>query len=182
MEDEKIIQMFFARSDQALDAVSSRYGRLYRHVLREILGDESDTEECANDVLLALWNSIPPNQPACLPAYICKIARHIGTDRLRYNTRVKRNADTVGLAQLEDCLQAPVPDQEDRELMRRVLSDFVCGLEPETQVLFVRRYVYMESVAELAQRFSLNENHISVKLYRARKKLKKILEKEGIFR
>lgn len=184
MDDNRIIELLFERAENALDEVSHKYSRLYKGIIREVLSDECDLDECANDVLLAVWNTIPPNKPDSLLAYICKIARRIGIDRLRYNTREKRDTGyMVMLSELDDCLPAeePVDDSEERsEIIRTVLSDFLRSLDPETEILFVRRYIYLESVTSLAERFELVENHISVKLYRARKKLKKVLEKEGI--
>lgn len=184
MDDYRIIELLFERTETALDEVSHKYSRLYKGILREVLSDDSDIDECANDVLLAVWNTIPPNRPISLSAYVCKIARHIGIDRLRYNTRKKRNNGyIVTLDELDDCLPAEelIDDTEERsELIRSILSDFIRSLDPETEILFVRRYVYLESVTCLAKRFELDENRISVKLYRARKKLKKELEKEGI--
>ena len=184
MDDNRIIELLFERAENALHEVSHKYSRLYKGIIREVLSDECDLDECANDVLLAVWNTIPPNKPNSLSAYICKIARHIGIDRLRYNTRQKRDTGyKVMLSELDDCLPAeePVDDPEERgEIIRTVLSDFLRSLDSETEILFVRRYIYLESVTGLAQRFELGENHISVKLYRARKKLKKVLEKEGI--
>lgn len=184
MDDNKIIDLLFERAETALNEVSHKYSRLYKGIIKEILSDECDVDECANDVLLAVWNSIPPNRPNSLSAYVCKIARRIGVDRLRYNTRQKRNSNyIVMLSELDDCLtdEAVIDDNTERnEVIRSVLSDFVRALDPETQVLFIRRYVYLESVTSLAERFEMNENHISVKLYRARKKLKNVLEKEGI--
>lgn len=184
MDDIKIIELLFGRADSALEEVSVKYSRLYKGIIREMLSDECDVEECANDLLLALWNSIPPNIPKSLSAYICKLARHIGVDRLRYNTRQKRDTGyTVTLSELDECL----PDEaltdengEKSESIRAILSDFIKKLDAESEVLFVRRYIYLESVASLAERFDMDENYVSVKLYRARKNLKKLLMKEGI--
>lgn len=184
MDDQKIIELLWERSETALDEISLRYSRLYKGIIREILCDDRDTQECANDLLLAVWNSIPPNRPDSLPAYICKLARRIGIDRLRHDTRQKRNGGyTVALSELEECLPAEAltgDDEETGRLIRAVLSEFVRSLDPETQILFVRRYIYLETVTELARRFEMKENRISAKLYRARKKLKRMLEKEGI--
>ena len=182
MDDQRIIELLFARAESALDEVSGKYSRLYKGIIRGVLSDECDVDECGNDVLLAVWNTIPPNRPNSLAAYICRIARNIGVDRLRYNTRQKRNASyTVMLSELDDCLPAEVPDDEERsEEIRAALTGFLRSLDPETEILFVRRYMYLESVAELAKRFEMDENRISVKLYRARKKLKKVFEKEGV--
>lgn len=184
MDDNRIIELLFERAENALDEVSHKYSRLYKGIIREVLSDECDIDECANDVLLAVWNTIPPNRPNSLSAYICKIARRIGINRFKYNTRQKRNTGyIVMLSEFDDCLPAeePIDDSDERsEIIRSVFSDFLRSLDPETEILFVRRYMYLESVVELAQRFELDENRISVKLYRARKKLKKVLEKEGI--
>ena len=174
MDDKLIIELLFRRSETALDELTRKYSRLYKSIIREVLSDECDVDECGNDVLLALWNSIPPNRPESLPAYICKIARRIGIDRLRYHTRQKRNSGfMLTLSELEECLPAEesIQETEERnEQIRTLLTAFLRSLDPETEILFVRRYIYLESVAELAKRFQLEENRISVKLYRARKK------------
>ncbi len=184
MDDSRIIKMLFERNEIALEEVSHKYSRLYKGIIREVLSNECDIEECGNDVLLAVWNSIPPNNPTNLTTYICKIARRIGVDKLRYNTRLKRNTGyTVMLSELGDCLPAEKTTEsrnDDGETIRSVISSFLRSLEPETEILFVRRYMYLESVTEMAKRFDLDENRISVKLYRARKKLRKMLEKEGV--
>ena len=184
MDDNRIIELLFERAENALDEVSHKYSRLYKGIIREVLSDEYDVEECENDVLMAVWNTIPPNRPDSLSSYICKVARRIGINRFKYNTRQKRNTGyIVLLSELGDCLPTdePIDDSDERsELIGSVLSDFIRSLDPETEILFVRRYMYLESVTDLAKRFELDENRISVKLYRARKKLKKVLEKEGL--
>ena len=183
MDDNRIVELLLERSEAALQAVSAQYAGLCRSVLRGLLNDPRDVEECVNDVLLAVWNSIPPNRPRKLNTYISRLARRTGIDRLRYNTRQKRNAVwTVMLSELGDSLpdDAPQTGQADAERLRAVLTAFLDGLDAETRVLFLRRYVYAETVPELAARFGISENYTSVRLYRARKRLKAVLEKEGI--
>ena len=184
MDDKSIVELLFARSEDALREISDKYAPLYRGMIRRLLSDEGDIEECESDVLLALWNSIPPNRPISLPAYICTVARRIGIGRLRHNTSQRRcSSYTVTLSELEECLptETDTPDTvEYTETVRTVLADFLNSLDGESEILFVRRYLYLETVAELSKRFQINENKISVKLYRARKKLKAMLEKEGI--
>ena len=182
MDDQQIIRELCSRNESALDSLSAKYSRLYTGILRQVLGNEADIAECANDLLLAVWNAIPPNRPLSLPAYLCRLARNIGIDRLRYETRQKRNSGyTVSLSELADCIPGNLPVQaQDIIQIREILSNFVRTLEPETQVLFVRRYIYLEPVASLAQRFAMPENRVAVKLYRARKQLQKTLQKEGI--
>lgn len=184
MDDNRIIELLFERAEGALDEVFHKYSRLYRGIIREMLSDECDIDECANDVLLAVWNSIPPKRPDCLGAYVCRIARHIGINRLKYNTRQKRSVSyTVMLSEIEECIPQSVTFEESTgtsETVRTVLGDFLRDLDPVTRILFIRRYIYLESVTSLAERFEISENNISVKLFRARRKLKKALEKEEI--
>ena len=182
MEDRQIVTALLSRNEKALEMLSEKYRRLYQRILWDILEDAQDVEECANDTLMAVWNSIPPNEPENLPAYVCKLARRIGIDRLRYRTRQKRGGGyEATLSELENCLSADLCIFQEESLhIRQVLSKFVRQLDGVTQVLFIRRYVYFESVESLAKRFRLSENSVAVRLYRARKKLKKVLEKEEI--
>ena len=183
MEDQAIIQRLFERDESALQEISSRYGRLYAGVLHGILREEPDVEECKNDVLLSVWNSIPPHRPERLAPFLSALAKRIGIDRLRHNTRQKRNPGFILLlSELEECISDEEPFAEDDrgEEIREALNRFLRELDKETRVLFLRRYVYSETAAELSERFGIKENTINKKLQRTRKKLKEYLEKEGI--
>ncbi|MBQ3866058.1 MAG: sigma-70 family RNA polymerase sigma factor, partial [Clostridia bacterium] len=92
MDDEKIIELFFARSEEALDALAQKYGRLLRGVAGNVLADPRDTEECLNDAYLALWNKIPPEKPDPLSAYVCRVVRNLAVKRYHRNTAEKRNS------------------------------------------------------------------------------------------
>ena len=184
MDDILIIDMLFSRDETALKHLSDKYAPLYKSVIRGALSDESDVEECEDDLLLAVWNSIPPERPKNLRAYLCTLARRISIDKLKYNTRKKRSRDhTVMLSELEDCVPSPALAVSDSgsEALSEVLNGFLREIDPETRILFIRRYVYLESSKSLAMRFGISENSVNVKLWRARKKLKKLLETEGIY-
>ena len=182
MDDNKIVEMLFGRDERALEEINQKYSRLYTGVLRETCRDESDVSECANDCLLAVWNSIPPNRPNNLGSYVCKLARRIGINRYRHNTRQKRGEGyTSLLGELEDCIPdsscdlTAIPEGK----IKKIIENFIKSLDAQTRILFVRRYIYLESVASLAERFEMRENLVSVKLYRARERLAKILREEG---
>ena len=174
------------RDEMALYELERSYGGLYRKLLGDLLDNASDVEECSNDLLSAVWSSIPPNRPDHLPSYVCKLARRIGINRLKYNTRQKRStASTVMLSELSECVpdnsfSEEMESEERAEAIRRTVIDLVRELDAETRVLFVRRYFYSESVKELSKRFGISENTISVRLFRARARLKILLEKEDI--
>lgn len=180
--DEMIITLLFERRESALERIREKYSRTYMSVIRRAVDNDADAEECANDLLLAVWNSIPPNRPKYLQAYVCRLARNVGVKRHRYNTRKKRNTEyVISLSELEDCLPSQeVEGAEQSERLAALISDFVKSLDPETRVLFIRRYVCLEPVGELAERFGMKEAAVSTRLWRARKKLQKLLEKEEV--
>ena len=183
MEDRQIIELLFARDEQGLSFTKEKYDQLYRSILRQALSDQSDIDECANDVLMAIWNSIPPNFPDHFPSYICRIARRIGINRFKHNTRQKRNTQcNVVLSELEGCIPAPdrLEARQEAKQLQEVLNGFLSDLDPQTRVLFIRRYYYLESVKDLAKRFGVSANFVSVRLHRARAALRTLLEKEGV--
>lgn len=186
MDDQTIKKLLFERSEAALGEIAKKYSNLYRSIVREAVSDKCDIDECENDILLAIWDSIPPNDPKSLSAYICTIARRIGINKYRHNSCKKRGSGyTLMLSELDDC----IPDENEHtdsstncrsDDINKILSEFLNSLDAETRVLFVRRYIFFESVSSLAERFEISENSISVKLFRARKKLKNMLRKEDI--
>ena len=185
-DDLKIVEQLFDRDEQVLGRIAEQYNGLYKKVLRQLLSDNEDVIECENDVLLAVWNSIPPNRPQNFRAYICKLARNIGINRFKYNTRAKRGD---GYAVILDELSEAVPDRmagdsyirrENKQQFDAVITKFLKELDPETRVFFVRRYYYLETVSSLAKRYEVSENKVAVRLFRARKKLRKLLSEEGV--
>lgn len=185
LNDAEIVALLFDRDEKALAHLSDKYSALYTSIIRGALSNECDVQECINDLLLGIWNSIPPNHPDNLMAYVAKLARRVGIDRFRHNTRQKRNTGhTVMLSELEESMgELPSVDADnaaDGQALAQTLSSFLSSLDVKTRVLFVRRYVYLESVSSLAQRFEMTENAVSVKLHRARNKLKNLLKKEGL--
>lgn len=183
LADNEIIEKLFNRDEKALELLENQYHRFYESIIREVLDNDADVQECVNDLLLSIWNSIPPNRPTYLSAYIAKFARRIGVSKFRYNTRKKRDSGyAVSLSELEEVLPSlSIEEEMDDGQLSALISDFLRTLDTESRVLFIRRYVYFESVASLSQRFGISENHLSVKLYRIRNKLKTVLEKGGIY-
>lgn len=179
--DPELIDGLFLRSEETLAELARQYEPLCTRVLRRILTQETDVEECCNDVWLALWNAIPPERPSSLPAFITTVARRIGINRYTYSRREKRNtAYDVSLSELAAELGEPSEDPSDDGELDRALGEFLSSLDAEGRRLFLRRYVYFDSIEELALRFGLRENTVSARLYRMRRSLRKFLLKEGI--
>ena len=184
MDDSKIIALFFARSEQAITELSAKYGKLCLSIANNILGNGQDAEECVNDTYLGAWNTIPPQKPNPLQAYICKIARNIAITRYHSNTALKRNSHyDVALEELEHCLFSP--DTAESQLyakeLTHLLDRYLATLDVRSRVMFVRRYWYSESVTDIAAAFRMRPNSVTVQLSRIRSKLRKFLIQEGYF-
>ncbi len=182
LEDRKIIELFFARVEQAIAELSAKYGTACSRIARNILKNDLDAEECVNDAFLAAWNTIPPQKPDPLKTYVFRIVRNISIAKYHANTSMKRNSYyDVALEELEDCLGAYVTVEQElaAKELSKLINRFLATLDEESQMLFVRRYWYSDSISDLADRFQTTANNVSVRLSRIRSKLKKYLQKEG---
>ena len=183
MDDKQIIGLFFQRSEQAITQLKEKYGALCLSVARHILPDSRDVEECLGDVLLKVWNAIPPERPDSLAAYVSRISRNTALDRYSYNHAGKRSsALTDAFEELEGCLSSSfnVESLAQEKDFQRFINQFLRGLKKENRIYFVRRYWYGESIAEIASAFQVSEEKIKSSLFRTRNRLKFALEKEGV--
>ncbi len=183
MDDSKIIELFFERSEQAIVELSDKYGERCRRIADHILSNRQDAEECVNDAYLGVWNTVPPQRPDPLFSYLCRIVRNLAIKRYHANASQKRNSVyDVALDEIADCIPSPgsVGEELDAREAARSVNRFLSGLDRESRILFVRRYWYADSIEELALLFRTGKHNVSVRLSRIRKKLKKHLEKEGV--
>jgi RNA polymerase sigma-70 factor (ECF subfamily) len=185
MEDSQIIDLFFQRSEHSINALHTKYYRFCYSVIMKIITDSRDIEECINDTFLRTWNSIPPNRPECLPAYLATIARNIAIDKYSYNTAGMRNsALTVAYDELEPFL--PAYDNTDNNIVneqhfKEFMNNFLRNQSKEARVFFVRRYWYGDSIKEIATECKVREEKVKTSLFRTRNKLKASMLKEGLF-
>ncbi len=182
MEDQEIIDLFWQRSETALEEIQQKYGAFCQQIARNILEDPEDVSECLNDVYMALWNKIPPERPRVLGAYIHRIARNLSLKRRRYNTAAKRNPQVEeSWEELAGTLCAGETVEsacEIRELAKRI-NDFLRTLKEEQRRLFIRRYWYFDSVKQLAEDFHMSESKVKSTLFRLRNRLREVLKREG---
>ncbi len=184
MEDREIIELFWARDERAVEAASEKYGRYCRAIAGNILGDEQDAAECVNDAWLRAWNSIPPHRPENLKAFLGRLTRCASLNRWRDEHSLKRGGGQAALAyeELSECIPASGQIDEalrEKELVR-ALDRFLSDLPKTERRLFVRRYWYFDSVAELAKSFGFSQSKVKTTLWRLRKKLLEALKKEGV--
>lgn len=183
MDDSKIIEIFFERSEQAITELSAKYGAICLHVAENILGNRQDAEECVADAYLAVWNTIPPQRPELLRSYILRIVRNLSLKKYHENTAQKRNSHyDIALEEIQDCFSSPssVDKEIEAEQIARVIDRFLEGLDRPDRIMFVRRYWYGDSMGDLAGLLHKSRHYISVRLSRLRKSLKQFLTEEGV--
>ena len=182
MEDNKIIELFLARNEDAIKHTDDTYGRRLYHLADNIVHNGQDAEESVSDTYLKAWDTIPPQRPRYFFAYLAKICRNFALKKLDWKNAEKRRAEVVSLPQeMEMC----IPDQSrDREMAAKelgmVLDRFLRTLTQENQMIFLRRYWYVDTIAEIAVRYGISESAVQMRLNRTRAKLCTYLEKEGV--
>lgn len=182
MEDANIIALFFQRSEQAIRETEKAYGRKLRVLSNRILRSREDSQECVNDTYLEAWKTIPPQKPTYFYAFLASICRNISLNRLDWNLAAKRHAEVVSLTQeMELCIpDSRQSETADREEIKAVLESFLTSLPQESRLIFLRRYLYVDTIAEIAARYGISESKVKTQLHRSRKKLQACLIKEGI--
>lgn len=184
MDDEKIVEQYLCRSETAISDTAEKYGALCYSVAYGILGNREDAEECVNDTYLRAWNSIPPDTPDHLGAYISKITRNLAVDRHRRNSADKRSKNaTSAFEELADSI--PDGDCEllsDRLALRDAMNRFLASLTPRERIIFMRRYFHADATKDIAKKLTTTDTSVRVTLSKLRRRLKKFLSKEGIER
>ena len=179
--DNQIIDLFFARSQEAIPALDEKYGAACRRLARNLL-PSPDAEEAVNDGYLGVWDAIPPARPDPLPAFVLKVMRNQALKRRRQDRALKRNSSyDVSLQELEGVLPAASGTEEllnARELTR-LLDRFLSGLGRTARIAFVRRYYFGDPTEEIARLLHMRAHAVTVKLARLRGKLKQFLAEEG---
>ncbi len=180
MDDQKIIALYRARDEHAIEETAAKFGRLCLAVANNMLCPE-DANECVNDTYLAVWNAIPPDEPENLPAYVCRITRNLALKRLETANAAKRKASAeISLHELEEILpDARISTEEDEAELCRQINAFLHTEKPAARNVFIRKYWFFDSVNEIARRYGYSETKVKSMLFHTRNKLKNYLKKEG---
>lgn len=183
MEDNRIIDLFMNRDETAIEETSAKYGSRLKSISFGITEDKQTAEECENDTYMEAWNTIPPHNPVdYLFAFLARIIRHISIDACRTRSRLKRSAIITELtAEMVECI--PAPDDTACKLeykeLGEAISRYLYTLGEEKQMIFIRRYWYLDSVDAIAVRLGIGQSKVKMTLLRCRNGLREYLEKEG---
>ena len=182
MNDASILRLFFKRDESALSETDAKYGAYCRSVAGRILGSKEDAEECFNDALYKLWQTIPPKKPDDLGAYSTRVTRTTAIDRLRTENSGRRGSQiTEYIEELGDCV-SDLPSAEDEYVSKEysaALNRALGKLSKNQRDMFTARYVLLYPVGEIAETFGVSENAVRANLSKTRKKLYDLLSKEG---
>ena len=182
MDDQRIIELYFERDEQAIRETDAKYGKLCHSIAYNILNNHEDSEECVNDTYISVWNAIPPTRPNNFTAFVCRIARNMSLKRFEFMKREKRSAEE--LASLDE-LSAILPDERyspdvSDEDIGKLISKFLRSQKEDVRNVFIRKYYFFDSVKEIAERYGFTESKVKNMLFYTRNKLKDFLIKEGI--
>lgn len=185
MEDEEIIDLYWARNENAITETDKKYRSKCISVARNILSDISDAEECLNDTYLTAWNLMPPERPLKLPSFLYKIIRNHSLNRLQYKGSKKRKTEySLSIDEInESVIFSENAETRINEIeLAELLNKFLESLDTEKRVIFIRRYWYFDSYSDIAKRCSFTEDNVRMILMRTRKKLREFLIKNEVFR
>ncbi len=182
MEDKKIVDLYWLRNEAAIGESERKYGRMLRSLSFSLLSSHEDAEECVNDTYLDAWNAMPTARPDFLGAFLSKITRRISIDRFRAAHREKRGGLDTVVEELTDCV--PSGDSVEKEYENGRLADalnrFLYQQSSEKRAMFIRRYFYSQSIAEIARALTTKESRVKVTLFRMRDALKQELEAQEL--
>ena len=116
MEDNKIIDLYWQRSDQAIPQTETKYGAYCRTIAYNICRNHEDTDECLNDTWLRAWNTMPDKRPHDLSAYLGRITQEknyilLFSEDSGYLLAVYGNADMDVLTRIAENLEVRPLDE-----------------------------------------------------------------------
>lgn len=182
MTDIQIIELYWARNEDAIKETDYVYGKKLHRLADKIVKNFEDAQECVSDTYLKTWDTIPPQRPEYFFAYIAKICRNFALGVLDWKSAAKRKGEVVQLTQeMEACIPDPQHERKmEGQELGEVLNRFLETLSYDNRVIFLRRYWYLDTVWEIAERYGMSESKVKTQLHRTRAKLHSFLEKEGI--
>lgn len=183
MEDTEIIGLFWSRKESAIQATTNKYGRLLHSIAYHILANHEDSEECVNDTCFKVWQTIPPQKPVSLTAYLGRIVRNLSINRWQEKHAQKRFGGTeILLSELGECIPSneTVEQETDAHELAEFISEWLTVQSQDNRILFLRRYWFGDSVKALSLQTGTAANKLAGRLFRLRQDLKSAMEKEGI--
>lgn len=183
MNDKALIDLYWARDEEAIKETSAKYGRLCSYIANNILKNVEDCEECVNDTYFSIWNAIPAQRPNRFSVFISRITRNLALKKYAYISAAKRNPSAVvSFDELEDCVSGTysVESEIENKHIERTIDTFLWEQGYEKRDIFIRRYWYFDSIEAICKYTGFSQSKVKSILYELRLKLRRYLENEGI--
>ncbi len=182
LEDIQIVELYWMRSESAITESDRKYGKMLKKISYSMLSSSEDAEECVSDTYFTAWNRMPSDRPTFLGAFLSRIVRGLSIDRYRRSKAAKRSGIEVAIDELEECIPSQISVERELEsgALAGAINRFLAGLDKESRVIFVRRYYFTESISEIAKALGFSEGKVKTVLFRRRKELYSMLEKEEL--
>lgn len=180
MADEELIRLYQARDPRAVEETKGKYGAYCAAIVRRLLTDARDVEECLSDCAMAVWNAIPPACPEHFKGWLGAIVRNRALAIGRENGRRPPTVEEAAL-ELAPCLpegDTPHGQLEAREL-GQAISRFLWSQKPSVRTVFLRRYWYADRVEQAAAHMGWSVSKTKTVLFRTRNQLREFLRQEG---
>ena len=183
MDDEKIIELYWQRNEDAITETASKYGMLCRFITGNILASDRDCEEVVNDTYLAAWNAIPRQRPSRFSVFLSRIARNLALKRFDHDFAAKRNPEALcSLEELGDCVSGRenVENEVENRRIENLISSFLREQPEDKRHVFILRYWYFEPISTISRRIGFSESKVKSMLFQLRKSLREFLESEDV--
>ncbi|MBQ7700122.1 MAG: sigma-70 family RNA polymerase sigma factor [Clostridia bacterium] len=182
MQDKQIVDLYWARSEDAIRQTEIKYGKMLYSVSYSLTSSSRDSEECVNDTYLQAWKRMPTDRPDMLGAYLAKITRALSVDRVRRETAEKRGGAGAVTEELSELIPSDFSMDEhiDNEALKQALDGFIKSLDKQKRVVFVKRYFFCLDIETICAQTGLGKSAVKTMLMRMREKLGNKLREEGL--
>jgi len=174
-------------SDMALvaDIYERHKGIMYKTAL-ECIGDDSDKSVVVHDAIVRLVehaDTLRRLSESALAVYVSATVRSVALNRERRRNLERRLIVDADISEVDDIDAGPTYEERfiEEEAHRdrlRYLREALSELSDTDRELLVGKYMSGESDESLAKRFGVSPESIRMKLTRARRRAKKIIERK----
>ncbi len=185
LTDEQIIELYWARDEQAIQETDRKYGQYLYRIAHNYLPDRSDCEECQNDTYLGIWNAIPPHRPEKFLVFISKIMRNIAAMKYRDKMRKKRISSemSVSIEDLEGVLHGEMTPEEEFSASEigRLINEYLNSLTPQQRFIFIGRFYMSDTLEVIAKELNISVPTVHRETEKIKQGLKTYLERNGVY-
>lgn len=178
MQETDIIELLLRQDPQGAEVLLSRYGPLMKYVIGPIVSNIQDQEECLSEAVLRIMDKIQLYDPerGSWTAWVTAVTRSVALNKARAS-KIRFETEEISLD-----TPSPDPTPEEQLLLRErqnELRDAISQLPQKDRLIFYRKYYYLQTTAQIASEIGMTERAIEGRLYRIKKRLRKLLGGDG---